>query len=247
MNSIEIPRIRNTTCLMDANGGVLIDSGGVANVRVAITFAVAVGLIIPAVMFTLVGVILQEVTVGVSPVQVKFTVPVKPCVPATVTGMEPATPLVRLNVAGAVTVKDPVAEPVPLSPTLSALRPVPICSVAVSAAATDGVKITPIVQEAAAANDAPHGVAPLAVAPKSPRFAPTTVKGIAIDADELFVSVTNCAAVGVPSNCDPKLKLVGDTPRAPTNGKSATKAFRPAALFVAVWYAPCVVNMPVVA
>ena len=110
--------------------------GGATNDTVAVTLATAVGLIIPEVTVTLVGIIVQDVTFGVFPVQVKFTAPVKPCDPVTVTGTEPATPLVRSNVAGAVTVNAPVAEPVPLNATLSALTPVAICRVAASAAAT---------------------------------------------------------------------------------------------------------------
>ena len=45
-------------------------------------------------------------------------------------------------------------------------------------------------------------------------------------ADEvLFVSMTTCAAVGVPTSCVPKLMLVGETEMAATSGKSATNAF----------------------
>ena len=116
MNSIEIPRTRKTTCRIDADGGALIDSGGAINDTVATTLAVAVGLVIPAVTSTLVGISVHEVTLDV-PAQVRFTVPVKPCEPVTVTGIEAAMPLVRLAEAGAVTVKAPVAEPVPVSAT----------------------------------------------------------------------------------------------------------------------------------
>ena len=63
----------------------------------------------PPVIFTLVGVMLQEDTLAVPPAQVRFTVPVKPPLPVTVTGIAPETPLTRLKVAGAVTVKAPVA------------------------------------------------------------------------------------------------------------------------------------------
>lgn len=233
MNNIEIPRTRKTTCLTDVDGGLLAAGGGATNDTVAVTLATAVGLIIPEVTVTLVGIIVQDVTFGVFPVQVKFTAPVKPCDPVTVTGTEPATPLVRSNVAGAVTVNAPVAEPVPLNATLSALTPVAICRVAASAAATEGVNTTAIMHDAPAASDAPHGVAP-ACATKSAAFAPVTTNGIEIDAAELFVTVTDCAAVGAPTNCVPKFRLVGDTLSGASSGSSATNAFSPAALLVAV-------------
>ena len=91
MNNIEIPRTRKTTCLTDVDGGLLAAGGGATNDTVAVTLATAVGLIIPEVTVTLVGIIVQDVTFGVFPVQVKFTAPVKPCDPVTVTGTEPAS------------------------------------------------------------------------------------------------------------------------------------------------------------
>ena len=70
--------------------------------------------------------------------------------------------------------------------------------VAVSAAATDGVNVTPIVQEAPPASDAVHGVVPSAAPTKSAAFVPVVVGGsVKAMADAvLFVTVTNCSVEG---------------------------------------------------
>src|ERR1700734_1414380 len=147
---------------------------------VATTFAVAIWVGVPAVILTLVGIMVQEVTLAVSPAQVRFTVPVKPPLPVTVTVIGPETPLVRLAVAGAVTAKVPVAAvPVPVSATATKLGAVPMVNVAVSAPAGTnvGVKITPMVQVPVAASVGPQGVAvPAVAAAKSPALAPVTAK-----------------------------------------------------------------------
>src|SRR5271170_5716449 len=157
----------------------------------------------PPVIFTLVGTMVQEDTFAVPPAQVRFTVPVKPPVPLTVTGIAPETPLTRLKVAGAVTVKAPVAAvPVPVSATATELGAVPTVSVPVSAPAGTnvGVKTTPMVQLPAAARVAPQGVAvPAVAAAKSPAFAPLTAKVTGRVPAELLVTVTVIAALGVLS------------------------------------------------
>ena len=154
-------------------------------------------------IFTLVGIMVQEDTFAVPPAQVRFTVPVKPPLPVTVTGIDPETPLVRLAVAGAVTVKAPVAAvPVPVSATATELGMVPTVSVPVSAPAGTkvGVKTTPMVQVPAAARVAPQGVAvPAVAATKSLAFAPVTAKVTGRLAPELLVTVTVIAALGVLS------------------------------------------------
>src|SRR5271156_6318112 len=127
INSNAIPRTRNTTCRMDAVGGVLIDSGGAMNDTVAVTDALT---IVP--VFALAGTV-QDETFADRPVQLKFTMPLNPCNPVIVTGIEPAIPLIRLAVAGAVTLKSPVAVPVPVSATLVACGvPFAISNVAAS-------------------------------------------------------------------------------------------------------------------
>src|SRR5271168_2454538 len=155
----------------------------------------------------------QDDTFAVPPAQVRFTVPVKPPLPVTVTGIDPETPLVRLVVAGAVTAKVPVAAvPVPVSATATELGAVPMVNVAVSAPAGTnvGVKTTPMVQVPAAASVAPQGVAvPAFAAAKSPAFAPVTVKATGRVLAELLVTVTLMEALGILSVCEPKVSGLG--------------------------------------
>ena len=84
--------------------------------------------------------------------------------------------------------------------------------------------MAPTVQLAPAASDVVH--VPVATA-KSAVLVPVNVGGIVKGMEDvvLFVSVTNCAAVGVPTNCVPKLMLVGETEMVGTRGRSATNAF----------------------
>src|ERR1700722_4835682 len=142
----------------------------------------------------------QEDTFAVPPAQVRFTVPLKPPLPVTVTGIDPETPLVRLAVAGAVTVKAPVAAtPVPVSATGTELGAVPIVSVPDSAPAgtNSGVKTTLIVHMPAAAKVAPQPfVAPEAAAKSAP-LGPVTAKATGRVPAESLVTVTVIAALGV--------------------------------------------------
>src|SRR6202453_1978901 len=180
---------------------------------VATTFAVAIWVGVPAVILTLVGIMVQEVTLAVPPAQVRFTVPVKPPLPVTVTGIAPETPLVRLAVAGAVTAKVPVAAvPVPVSATATELGAVPMVNVAVSAPAGTnvGVKITPMVQVPVAASGGPQGVAvPAVAAAKSPALAPVTAKATGRVPVELLVTVTDIAALGILRVWLPKASGLG--------------------------------------
>jgi hypothetical protein len=195
MHSIEIPRIRKNTCRIEAEGGVWIDWGGTTNDVVAITTALTVLPTVP------VAGIVQDVTFGVFPAHVRFTLPLNPAKPLTITGIEPAVPLVRLNVAGTVKLKSAVAEPVPVSATVKGCAGATlfaILSVPDSAVATEGVKITPIVHEAPAASVAPQPIAAPGVATKSAAFGPTTVNTVGSVPDELFVTVTVIEVVGVP-------------------------------------------------
>jgi hypothetical protein len=86
------------------------------------------------------------------------------------------------------------------------------------------VNVAPTVQLAPAASDVVH--VPVATA-KSAVLVPVNVGGIVKGMEDvvLFVSVTNCAEVGVPTNCVPKLMLAGDTESVGISGKSATYAF----------------------
>ena len=97
-----------------------------------------------------------------------------------------------------------------------------------SAAAIDGLKISPYVHVAGeAARDAVQVVV-AGSTEKSPGFAPVklTGGGVSVIADDvLFVSVTSMAAVGVPTSCVPKLMLVGETVMLASSGRSATNAF----------------------
>jgi len=187
MNNIEIPRIRKTTWRTDAGGGVLIVAGGATNDAVAVTIAAAVD---PGA--TLLGVTAHDDTFMVLAVHDNVTGSVRPPIPLTVIGIEPATPLVKLAVVGTVKLKSAVVEPVPVSETVNIFGAVPICSVAASAPAGNsvGVKTTSIVHEAPAASVPVQPVAAPEVAVKSPAFAPMTANGIVSVPDELFVSVT---------------------------------------------------------
>src|ERR1700722_6506764 len=144
----------------------------------------------------------QEDTCAVPPAQVRFTVPVKPPLPVTVTGIAPETPLTKLKVAGAVTVNAPVAAvPVPVSATATELGAVPIVRVPDSAPAgtSVGVKITLIVHVPAAAKVALQPfVAPEAAAKLAP-LGPVTAKATGRVPAELLVTVTVIAALGVLS------------------------------------------------
>src|SRR5271156_5382557 len=110
--------------------------------------------------------------------------------------------------------------------------------VAVSAAATDGVKVTPMVQEAPAASEAVQGKVPSAAPTKSAGLVPVVVGGSvkAIAAAVLFVTVTNCSVEGTPTSCVPKLMLVGDTLMVGVSVSSAAKALvSPATALNVVW------------
>src|SRR5271155_2119466 len=141
MNNIEIPRIRKNTWRTDAGGGVLIVAGGATNEAVAVTIAAAVD---PGA--TLLGVTAHDDTFMVLAVHDNVTGSVRPPIPLTVIGIEPATPLVKLAVVGTVKLKSAVVEPVPVSETVNIFGAVPICSVAASAPAGNsvGVKTTSI-------------------------------------------------------------------------------------------------------
>jgi len=84
--------------------------------------------------------------------------------------------------------------------------------------------VAPTVQLAPAASDVVH--VPVATA-KSAVLVPVNVGGIVKGMEDvvLFVSVTNCAAVGVPTSCVPKLMLEAETEIAAIRGRSATYAF----------------------
>src|ERR1700678_3866551 len=193
---------------------------------VATTFAVAIWVGVPAVILTLVGIMVQDDTFAVPPAQVRFTVPVKPPLPVTVTGIAPEMPLVRLAVAGAVTAKVPVAAvPVPVSATATELGAVPMVNVAVSAPAGTkvGVKITPMVQVPVAASVGPQGVAvPAVAAAKSPALAPVTAKATGRVPAELLVTVTDIAALGILRVWLPKASGLGVAVRVEPVPVSAT-------------------------
>ena len=70
-----------------------------------------------------------------------------------------------------------------------------------------GVNVTLKVHAAPAARVAPQGAVPDGVAAKSPL---ATMPEMVSVAPELFVSVTVCGALVVPTACDAKVRLVGD-------------------------------------
>ena len=98
--------------------------------------------------------------------------------------------------------------------------------VAVSATGFDGVKVTPIVQDAPAARDVVQGDVPLAAPTKSAELGPVVVGGsVKVTADAvLFVRVTNCGSDATAISWVPKTRLVGDTEIVGENGNSTTKA-----------------------
>lgn len=113
-----------------------------------------------------------------------------------------------------------------------------ITRLAVSTAATDGVKVTLIVHEVPAAMLVPHvfdGDAKSAFAAiGAPPDTTTPVNPIA--AGELLVSVTFCAADVVPTNCWPNVNVSGDTVSVFWKVSSAINASD--GPFSAVWKAP---------
>jgi len=148
----------------------------------------------------------------------------------------------RVRLGGVSVMFDAVPEPVPESAT-SIGWPVPseeskICKVVASAAATDGVKITPIVQEAPPASEVVQGEVP-AAAPAKSAILPPVVEGGSVKpmADAvLFVTVTNCWSDGVLISCVPKLMLVGDTLMVGVSVSFAAKALVwPAIALNVVW------------
>jgi hypothetical protein len=84
--------------------------------------------------------------------------------------------------------------------------------------------MTPTIQLAPAASEATH--VPVAVGVKSEALPPTNVGGsVRVTADAvLFMSVTNCAAVGKPTSWVPKARLVGDTAIVGIKGNCAINA-----------------------
>ena len=136
-----------------------------------------------------------------------------------------------VRLLGATVMLDAVPEPLPESAT-SIGWPVPseeskICKVVASAAATDGVKVTPIVQEVPPASDAVQGGVPPAAPAKSAALPPAVVGGsVSPMADAvLLVTVTYCGSEATPTSCVPKLMLVGDALMVGDRVSSAAKAF----------------------
>src|SRR5580704_18241744 len=137
----------------------------------------------------------------------------------------------RVRLLGVTRMLDVVPEPLPESATsigwFGPSEPSTMFSAAVSAAAADGVNVTPMVQEAPPASEAVQGIVPSAVPAKAAAFVPVVVGGRvkAMGAAVLFVTVTNCSAEGTPTSCVPKLMLVGETLIVGVRGRSATNAF----------------------
>ncbi len=133
-----------------------------------------------------------------------------------------------------------VLVPVPVRVTVCGLveSPSVMTRLAVSTAATEGVKTTLIVQEAPAAMLVPQVFAVgaksvLAAAGEPPEMA-TLVNATAVML--LFVSVTICAAVGVPTSCGPNVRVRGETVNVGWKVSSAMKASD--VPLSAVWKAP---------
>ena len=137
----------------------------------------------------------------------------------------------RVKLVGVMVILDVVAEPVPDSATrigcFDVSRESTMFRVAVSATGFDGVKVTPIVQDAPAAREVVQGDVPPAAPTKSAGLAPVVVGGrVKVTADAvLFVTVTNCGCEATATSWVPNSRLVGDTEIVGVNGNSATKAF----------------------
>ena len=105
-----------------------------------------------------------------------------------------------VRLLGVTRMLDVVPEPLPESATsigwFGPSEPSTMFRVAVSAVATDGVKVTPMEQAAPPASEAVQGAVPSAVPAKSAAFVPVVVGGsVKAMADAvLFVTVTNCSA-----------------------------------------------------
>ena len=137
----------------------------------------------------------------------------------------------RVKLVGVIVTLDVVPEPVPESATrigwAEVSRESTIFRVAISATGFDGVKVTPIVQDAPAARDVVQGDAPPAAPTKSAELVPVVAGGrVKVTADAvLFVTVTNCGCEATAISWVPNSRLVGDTEIVGVSGNSATKAF----------------------
>lgn len=132
---------------------------------------------------------------------------------------------VNVRLVGLKVITGTVLLPVPVSATIIGCFVVSALSMIVNVAEYDataaGVNVAPTVQFAPAASDVVH--VPAATAKSVGFVPPGAVGSVSVMADVvLFVSVTNCAAVGVPTSCVPKLMLVGITEIVGVSGKSAT-------------------------
>jgi hypothetical protein len=195
----------------DDDGGATIDGIVVDTVAVAVTG------VVPSVDVTVAGTTVHVAADG-APVQPRVTAWLKPPAGVTVTVKVPLAPCATVNVVGApLRLKLAEAVPVPLNITVWGL--VEAASVrtrlAVSAAATDGLKTTLTVHDALAAMLVPHVVVEVKSVLAAAGEPPETVALVnAIAELELLVSVTIFAADAVLIVCDPKAKLMGLTVKA---------------------------------
>jgi hypothetical protein len=177
------------------------DGGRTIEGVVVDTVAVAVTAVVPSVGVTVVGAIVHVAADG-APVQPSATVWLKPPAGVTVTVKVPLAPCATVSVVGvALSVKLADAVPVPLSVTVWVLGTAASARtrLAVSAAATDGLKTTLTVHEALAAMLVPQvlvgDVKSALAATGEPPVTVALVKAMA--ALELLVRVTIFAADAV--------------------------------------------------
>jgi hypothetical protein len=176
------------------------DDGGPTIEGVVVdTVAVAVMAVVPSVNVTVGGAMVHVAADG-APVQPSATIWLKPPAGVTVTVKVPLAPCATVSVVGvALTVKLAEAVPVPLNATVGPLgKAVSARRLAVSAAATDGLKTTLTVHEALAAMLVPQVLVAVKSALAAAGEPPVTVALVkVIAALELLVSVTTFAADAV--------------------------------------------------
>lgn len=240
MASIESNRNANstgTTRGMDT-GGVGKGLGSTSAVVVTVSFAVTG--VTPSAGVTDAGKIVHVASAG-APAQTSDTALLNPPIGVTVTVAVPEEPWLTLSVGGPLTLKSGgMFEPIPervadwgLEVSLSVKT-----SFADSAAATEGLKVTPRMQDAPEATLLPHvldEIAKSTLAAGGVIATPATLV-MARAEFELFVRVTAWAALVVPTTTVPKFKLLGDRVTVGTKVSFATNASE--VPFRVVWKAP---------
>jgi hypothetical protein len=203
----------------------------------AVVVTVSVAVAVPLAVGVMEAGDMEHVASDGAPEQLSATAPTNPFNDVTVTAAVPEAPCATLSEAGAVTVKSGGAEPVPVRLTeIGAAMKDPVTTrFADSAPMTEGLKVMPSVQVDEAAMLNAHVFEAIAKSTFDAAGLPAVIvmalSGWAMLA--LFVNVSVCAAVVVPSACVPRLRLVGDTVKGATIEPapvSGTEVGKPAAV-----------------